>query len=310
MTIYARNKALLVKIETAYGTDPTPTGALNAIQASNFNFEPSVGQDVSRDLILPYMGHQGVILTGNYARIAFDVEVAGSGDPGTPPAYGPLLRASQMAEVITVDTDVKYNPISSNFESATIYFVNGAIKHIMLGCRGTWKLDFQPSQIARWSFTITGLLGVISDSPTMPVGMDLTKFIKPVPVSKANTTFSLFGYAGACEAFSFDLGADIQPRLLINAESIESVDRQMTGQTTMAAASLATIDWFGMASAHETGVMAAQHGTVAGNIVGFDGANFQLGRATYTENQKIINNQLPLMALPTVGNDEFFVTIK
>ncbi|TXI00298.1 MAG: hypothetical protein E6Q76_18665, partial [Rhizobium sp.] len=63
MTKYARNKALLVKIETVYGTDSTPTGALNAIQASNFNFEPSVGQDVSRDLILPYMGHQGVILT-------------------------------------------------------------------------------------------------------------------------------------------------------------------------------------------------------------------------------------------------------
>jgi hypothetical protein len=308
MTKYARNKALLVKNEATYGTDPTPTGAANAIQASNFNFEPSVGQDVSRDLILPYMGHQGVILTGNYARIAFDVEVAGSGDPGTPPAYGPLFRAAQMAEVITADTDVKYNPISSNFESATIYFVNDGIKHIMLGCRGTWKLDFQPSQIAHWSFTMTGLLGTITDA-AMPA-IDLTKFIKPVPVSKANTTFSLFGYAGACEAFSFDLAADIQPRLLINAESIESVDRQMTGQATMAAASLATIDWFSKATAHETGVMAAQHGTVAGNIVAFDGANFQLGRATYAENQKIINNQLPLMALPTVGNDEFFVTIK
>lgn len=308
MTKYARNKALLVKNETVYGTDPTPTGAANAIQASNFNFEPSVGQDVSRDLILPYMGHQGVILAGNYARIAFDVEVAGSGDPGTPPAYGPLLRAAQMAEVITVDTDVKYNPISTNFEAATIYFVNDGIKHIMLGCRGTWKLNFQPSQIARWSFTMTGLLGTITDA-AMPT-IDLTKFIKPVPVSKENTTFTLFGYAGACEAFSFDLGGDIQPRLLINSESIESVDRQMVGQTTMAAASLATINWFGKASAHETGAFAAQHGTVAGNIVGFDGDVVQLGRPTYTENQKIINNQLSLMMLPTAGNDEFLVTIK
>lgn len=215
-----------------------------------------------------------------------------------------------MAEVITEDTEVKYNPVSSGFESATIWFVNGAIKHVMLGCRGTWKLNFQPSQIARWTFTITGLLGTITDSPAMPAGIDLTKFTKPVPVSKANTTFSLFGYVGACEAFSFDLGGDIQPRLLINAESIESVDRQMVGQATMAAASLATIDWFGKAASHETGVMAAQHGTAAGNIVAFDGGKFQLGRPAYAENQKIINNQLSLMALPTVGNDEFFITVK
>ena len=308
MTKYARNKALLVKIEPAYGVDAAPTGAANAIQASNFNFEPSVGQDVSRDLILPYMGSQGVILTGNYARVAFDVEVAGSGTPGTAPAYGPLLRAAQMAEVITAATDVKYNPVSTNFESATIYFVNDGIKHIMLGCRGTWKLNFQPSQIARWTFTMTGLLGTITDA-AMPA-VDLTKFIKPVPVSKANTIFSLFGYAGACEAFSFDLGADIQPRLLINAESIESVDRQMVGQATMAAASLATIDWFGRASAHETGALAAQHGTVAGNIVAFDGDVVQLGRPSYAENQKIINNQLSLMMLPTAGNDEFVITVK
>lgn len=308
MTKYARNKALLVKIEPTYGVDAAPTGAANAIQASNFNFEPSVGQDVSRDLILPYLGHQGVILTGNYARITYDVEVAGSGDPGTAPAYGPSLRSCGMAEVIAADTDVKYNPISSGFESSSHYFVNDGIKHVMLGCRGTWKLNFQPSQIARWTYTMTGLLGTITDA-AMPV-VDLTKFIKPVPVSKANTTFSLFGYAGACEAFSFDLGADIQPRLLINSESVEYVDRQMVGQATMAAASLATIDWFGKAAAHETGAMAAQHGMTAGNIVAFDGGKFQLGRPAYAENQKIINNQLSLMALPTVGNDEFVITVK
>lgn len=308
MTKFARNKALLVKVEPTYGEDSAPTGAANAIQATNFNFEPSVGQDVSRDLILPWMGQQGIIQTGNYARISYDVEVAGSGTAGTPPAYGPCLRAAQMAEVITAGQDVKYNPISNNFESATHYFVNDGIKHIMFGCRGTWKLNFQPSQIARWTFTMTGLLGTITDA-AMPV-VDLSKFIKPVPVNKANTTFSLFGYDGACEAFSFDLGADIQPRLLINEESIESVDRQMTGQATMAAASLATIDWFGKAAAHETGAMAAQHGTVAGNIVAFSGAKFQLGRPSYAENQKIINNQLPLLPLPTLGNDEFLITIK
>ncbi len=99
--------------------------------------------------------------------------------------------------------------------------------------------------------------------------VDLSDFVKPVPVSKANTTFSLHGHAGACEAFSFDLAADIQPRLLINAESIQYTDRMMTGEATMEAVSLATINWFDRALNHTTGAMAAQHGTAAGNIVAF-----------------------------------------
>ncbi|WEO73774.1 phage tail tube protein [Agrobacterium vitis] len=308
MTKYARNKALLVKPETVYGTDVVPTGAANAIQASNFNFEPLLGTDVSRDLILPYMGHQGVILTGNYARVGFDVEVAGSGAAGTAPAWGVPMRACGMAEVITAGADVKYTPISGGFESASIYFVNDGIKHVLLGARGTWKLDMQPNQIARFSFTLTGLLGTITDAANPAI--DTTKFIKPVPVSKANTTFSLLGYAGACEAFSFDLAADIQPRLLINEESIEYTDRQMTGEATMATTSLATVDWFAKAQAHDIGVMAAQHGTVAGNIVQFDAARVQIGRTTYGETQKILNNKMPLMLLPTVGNDEFTITVK
>lgn len=308
MTKYARNKALLVKLEATYGTDIAPTGAANAIQASNFNFEPLLGTDVSRDLILPYMGHQGTILTGNYARIAFDVEVAGSGTAGTPPAYGPILRSCGLAETITAGSDVKYTPISVGFESASIYFINDGIKHVLLGARGTFKLDLQPSKIALYSFTLTGLLGTISDAANPAI--DVTKFIKPVAVSTANTSYSLFGYAGACEAFSFDLAGDIQPRLLINDQSIEFTDRQMTGEATMAATALATVDWFGKALAHETGVLSASHGKTAGNIVTFDAGRVQLGRVTYGETNKILNNKLPLMLLPTSGNDEFTITVK
>ena len=308
MSKFARNKAVLVKIETTSGTDAVPTGAANAMQVNNFRPDPLLGQDVSRELLLPYMGHQGVILTGNYGRVAFDVEIAGAGAAGTVPAYGALLRAAGMAEVVTAATQVVYNPVSSGHESASIYYMMDGIRHVLLGARGTFTLNMQPSQIPRFSFTFTGLLGTITDQ-AMPT-VDLTKFIKPVPVSKANTTFSLHGYAGATEGFSIDLAADIQPRLLINDESIKYVDRMMTGQATMEAVALATINWFALAQAHTTGAMAAQHGTAAGNIVAFAAPRVQIGRTTYQENQKIISNQLPVMYLPTAGNDEFTITVK
>lgn len=303
---FFQNRAIMAKIDVTYGVDPTPTGAANAMQAVNVTFNPSVGEEVSRDLLLSYMGHQGVILVGSYATLTFDIEIAGSGTAGTPPACGPLLRACALQEVITAATDVKYKPISTLQESVTIYINVDGVNHILLGCRGNLKFGFTPKGIPRFTFDMTGLLGTIADIPKP--ALTLTAFKKPVPVSKANTTFSLHGLTGACEGVTFDLGNQIEPRFLIGAESIEHVDRQMTGSAVMEAVLLAQKNWFQIADSHTTGVLALQHGLQAGNIFKADAGAIQIGRPSYGETQKIINNTLPLMALPTVGNDEVTLT--
>ncbi|SCB18510.1 phage tail tube protein [Rhizobium lusitanum] len=304
----AKKKAILFGTEVTEGLAAALTGALNAMQVTNFRPEPFLGQDVDRGLLLPYFGHFGTIFTANYGRVSFEVEIAGAGAAGTAPAYGPLLRACAMAETIAAATDVKYNPISDAMESATIFYFMDSIKHALVGARGTFTLSFQPAQIARFVFTFQGLILTATDTPNPTV--DLTKFIKPVPVSKANTTFSLHGYAGACEAFSFDLGGDVQPRLLINDESIKFVDRRMVGNATMDAVALATVNWDQIAKSHTDGVMAAVHGKTAGNIVQFDAPTVQIGRYAYDESQNIITNTLPMMVKPTLGNDEFVITVK
>jgi hypothetical protein len=306
-----RNRAILVKMETVYSTDPTPTGAANAMLMTNVNFEPLLGQDLSRDLVLPYMGHQGIILDGNYGRISGEVEIAGSGTAGTPPAYGPLLRACGLQEVIDAGVDVQYSPVSSLFESCAIYFNSDGVNHILLGARGTFTMNVRPGQIPRFTFTMTGLLGTVADVALPTV--DVTEFIKPVPVNKANTTVTLHGLTSAqagVEGFTLDMGNQIEPRMLIGSESIEQVDRQITGSVIMEAVSLATKNWQSIARAHTIGALAAQQGTVAGNIVMFGAAGVQVGRPTYGESQRIINNTLPIMLTPPTGNDEFLITVK
>ena len=52
-----RKLAILAKIEATYGSDAAPT-APNAIIATNVNFTPIEGDEVSRDLILPYLNGQ------------------------------------------------------------------------------------------------------------------------------------------------------------------------------------------------------------------------------------------------------------
>lgn len=309
MPRYARKKAILAKTEAVYGTDPTPTGALNALLAVNASFEPSVGEEASRELVSSYMGHQGVFLTGTYCRLSYEIEIAGAGAAGTAPAYGPLLKASGMAETIDVGVDVQYTPVSSGFDAATQYFNWDGVNHIMLGSRGNVSCDLSAQKVPRFKFDFVGLLGTIADTP-LPA-QTLTAFKKPVPVSKANTTISLHGQSAlGFENFKFDAGVKVEPRILINKESIEITDREATGEVTLEAASLATINWFERAHSHTTGPLAFQHGTVAGNIIQIDAPTVQLGRPKYAESQKIVTNVLSLMLLKDAGNDDFKITVK
>lgn len=98
--LLTRKRAILAKIETTYGADPTPTGAINAILMSNITVSPMETNLVQRNNIKAYLGNNPSVLAAIYAKVAFDVEVAGSGTPGTAPAYGPLLRACGMSETL------------------------------------------------------------------------------------------------------------------------------------------------------------------------------------------------------------------
>lgn len=305
---YVKKLALLAKIETTYGTDATPSGAANAIQVLDVRFTPLEGQEESRDIVTPYMGHPGVILTGIHQMIEFGVEIAGAGVAGAVPGYGALLRACGLAETITALTDVVYEPVSDGFEAVTLYYLLDGVRHIMLGCRGNVTMDFTAKKIPRFRFRMTGLLGTVSDQ-ALPA-TTFTGFATPVPVSKANTTFSLHSYAGATESVSFDFGNKVEPRLVINHESIQIADRRATGSAVMEATTLATKNWQSIALGHTDGALALAHGLAAGNIVEVDCATAQVGRYSESVSQGILHNTLPLMLKAGAGDDDIIITVK
>ena len=308
MTRFVRKLAVLAKIETTYGTDATPTGAADAIQLLDVTFTPLEGTEESRDIIKPYLGHPGVILTGIHQMIEFGVEIAGAGDAGDVPGYGALLRACGLAETVTASTDVSYAPVSEAFEAVTLYYFLDGVRHIMLGVRGNVTMDFTSKKIPRFRFKMTGLLGTVSDQ-ALPAAT-YAGFAKPVPVSKANTTFSLHGYAGATESVSFDLGNQVEPRLVINHESIQITDRRASGSAVMEAALLATKNWQTIALGHTEGALALAHGTQAGNIVEIDAAKVQIGRYSESTSQGVLNHTLPLMLKPDTGDDDLVITVR
>jgi len=297
---FFRKMALLNKLEATYGTDATPLPA-DRIIMSNVTFRPLVAQRLSRDLLLPYFGNQGVVLAGIYATIEGDIEIAGSGEPGTPPLWGSVARMAGLTETITADTDVVYQRSTGMPESASSYFVADGVRHVLLGARANLALNWQAVAMPRMRATIMGLLGAITDQPNPLVST--TGWLAPVPVSKANTTLTLHGWSAVGQSLSVDLGNKVTPRFLIGDEAVHITDQSATGTAVVEAVSLATINWFERAKARTRDGLAFKHGAVDGNIVEVGADLVEIGEPTPGESDGFLNYSLGLDIIANNGLD-------
>lgn len=310
MPLNEQRSVLLAKIEVTYGTDPVPTGAANAILISELTVTPLEQDTEDRGLIRPYMGSSQQIPVANRTMVEFSVEVAGSGTLGTAPAYGPLLRACAMAEVITASTKVEYAPISSAFESATFYCNYDGVLHKMTGARGTFSVELEAKKIPHYKFKFTGLFNPVTDA-AVPTAV-FTAYQLPLAVLTGQTSaFTLHGYAGGVlQSLSIDIANTVVHRMLVGAESVVITDRKPIGKVVMEAVTVAIKDWWTIAKTAVSGALSIQHGTTAGNIVVFDAPTTQLSKPSYSSSDKVRMLNMDVIFNPSAGNDEFKITVR
>jgi hypothetical protein len=305
MPLLSRKRLILAKTESTYGTDPTPTGSANAILVRNLEITPLQADTVTRDLIRPYLGNSDQLLAQTRVEVTFEVELAGSGTAGTAPAYGPVLKACGLSETVVATTSVTYAPVSASFSSVTIYFHNDGIRHKVTGCRGTFELNAEVGQIPVISFTMTGIYNAPTDeslpSPTY------ANQAAPLIFKNGNTSnFSIFSYSGCLQSLNFQLANEVIYRELVGCtkESL-IVNRAPAGDVVIEAPSIATKDFFAIATGSSTGSISFQHGGTAGNIVTFTTAQSDIANPSYSDQDGIQMLNLPYVAVPTsAGNDE------
>lgn len=308
-----RIRTIYAKIETVKGTDSVPTGA-NAILTKNFQWDdPYAGDRISRDLDVAGLGIQEEINISPHTTFSFDVELAGSGAAGTAPAFKDLLRAAGWAETLSVGVDAQYDLVSDFADSVSIYVVIDGDLQKVLGCVGTWSMTY-PKGIPTMSFKMLGNYAKpINDAA--PLTPDYTAFQKPVPMTKANTTFSFDGYAAPLISMTIDSGIQTVVRNIPNLQEIIQTDRGITGTIVIQAPKVSQKDVFAdLVESHtaiNTGVLQIVHGTVAGNIVQLDAPIMQVssvnegnesGEQTYSMNARFIPS--------SAGDDELKITFK
>ncbi|MCB0249761.1 MAG: hypothetical protein KDI07_14400 [Anaerolineae bacterium] len=305
-----RKRYILVKMESTYGTDPTPT-ASDAVLTNGLQREIYSGPTVSRETDLSTLGAREQINTAPMVTRTFSTEMMGTGTLGTPPNYGALLRACGFAETISASTDVQYDPVSSSFESIAMYMDRDGERQISLGCRATGGLSFAAGQIPLFNFVVTGLY-------TKPAAQTLvtpaySPNIAPYPVNKANTpTCTLGAYDLQLQSLDIDFGNNVPHVNLVNYEEVLITDRAMSGTMTILAPLISTKDMFALVESHAgitTSAFQLIHGPTP-NIVQLDAPAMQLTGISEVDINGEQGYQLPFILKPSSGDDELKITFK
>lgn len=311
MPLKWKSKVLLAKIETTYGTDATPTGATNAILATEVRLTPMEGQDVSRNLEMPYMAAQATIPTELHAKLAFRAELTPSGTAGTPPPWGVLMRGCALAETVEAGTSVIYNPVSNGHESLTLYLWIDSTLYKLKGARGTCVLRVNAQNIPYLEFEFTGLWTLPSETPQATPSLAAQIARKPKVGTTANTpVFTFAGTPLVMRSFSLNFGNAVETRFLIGSENVLITDKAETIETTVEAVPLTTLNPFQLAAQQTTGALALTHGTTAGSIAALAVPAAQMQRPQSLENQQNIKEwPLRMVPLPVTGNDQWTLTL-
>ena|SRR3990167_1211389 len=313
MSRLARKTAILAKIETVYGTDPTPTGAANAILISNQNITPLNAQNVDRALVRDYLGGSEQLTGIAFVDCSFDVELQSSGAAGTAPAWGPLLRACGFAETVSAGARVEYNPISEAFESATLYYYDDGALHKLLGARGSFKLGMGIGNRPMISFKFIGIDGGLTAAANP--SQTLTAWKVPSVITDTNTGDLLLGCTYATGALSsgtsysskgieIDSGITANHIPLLGGESVDITDRNITGKVSLDLTAAQEVTFMATVKANTTQSIGLLHGTVAGSkIIVFSPAVQLINPKKEDEKGRRLIG-FDTRHVPSAGNDE------
>lgn len=303
-----RKKFLIAKIETTYGTDPTPTGGSNAIQVSSLELTPIESDNVQPASYQGFIGNstRGTLVANKRVSVTFDVELAGSGTAGTAPAFGPLLKACGLSETIVSSTSVTYAPVSTSFDSATLYCFYDGTRHKITGGRGTVSFNMTAGQFGVASFQFIGIYNAPDDT-VLSGSFTVSNQAAALEVNDTNVTTATFHGVTSSRIESFDLALNNELLYKETASNKEVLitNRAPGGTAVIEAPAVGTTDFFAKAVAVATGATSLVLGGTSGNIVTLSAGQTDITGCSYADTNGVIALSMPYLALPTTaGNNE------
>lgn len=150
--------AVLAKVESVYGTDPTPTTS-DLIYTDNPSVE-IVGKQLERTHPMSNYGKNASINIGESVKISFNMELQADWDASadSAPTIGKLLKACNFTETVNTGSNITYQNNSSQAgTSLTFYIYKDSILYKISGCRGELKGSHNSGDKINFSFEFEGI---------------------------------------------------------------------------------------------------------------------------------------------------------
>jgi len=309
MSLLTKKTVLLAKIESSYGSDPTPTEAANSVIA----YDPEI--TISSDIKERYPAHADLSrfpeLRGktNF-ELKFSTELNGSGTAGTASRQSPLFQACGLSETIVSSISVTHAPLSASMKSCTIWIYIDGLLYKLNGCIGDLEIDLSAGEMGKINWTFKGIYNLPTDSAIVTPTYDS---VTPNIVKGAVMTFG--SYSAIIEKLSLKLNNEITERPDFNTtEGIKGylvTGRNPEGSMTIEAVLRATsnadfLDYF-----HSRTVKSLSFvlGATAGNIVTII-ASYGYCRAPKLGDRGGVRTfEIPFQLARSSGNDELSIVL-
>lgn len=171
-----RKSVVLAKVETTYGTDPTPVVGTNAILST----VPQISLDnaiLERTVTVGTLSPTQPVIGRKLWGATFGVELKSqsgilAGSSSAPLELDPILRMAGFQATYTAETTlgandgyVTYNPRSDSIESATMYLFPGKeMRHKMTGAYANLNFDIAAGQYAMINVDAKGIYNEPTDT--------------------------------------------------------------------------------------------------------------------------------------------------
>ncbi len=305
----ANKHLILFKIETGgYGVDAVPVPATDAILVEklsiNLGGAPNERNPISGSMS-PWPSAKPSI---GPAEIKFSVEVKGSGVVDTPVEAAPLLRACARGQTINAGVSTVHAPVSTGFESGSLYVYPDGLLHKFLGCYGNAELIFEAGKPARYEFTIQAKYS-IPTNVAIPSGAVYDTTIPPVVESIALTIDS---YVAIISKLQINLGNVLFKRPDVNSPfglfGVGIRREKVMGSIDPEAVDRATYDyWQKMQDAAQV-ALSATVGNTAGNRLVMTASKVIYDPFAWGEREGQRIYEIPLRLVRNAGDDEMILT--
>lgn len=161
------------------------------------------------------------VVTVTFAGLADPVVVTsgttainiGDSNADITPTWTGTLTVGDYWDILVLEPGVHYTPVSTGFESATLYMYLDGLLHKSTGCMGTVTFSGEGGDFGTAQFTFTGQFIAVTDA-TFPTGV---VYESTVPDQIELAGLALNGNDDFCaQSFTIDLQNTVTPRDCIN----------------------------------------------------------------------------------------------